>query len=397
VSFGIAFRALVLTICFVTTAYGEILSDEILNFGDGTVREWYVEGQRSQIERAITAEISAASLLQEARDRIEEVVSAGGNGCDQPTNDTQRRACAFSTNLSAYEIFLASDQLCRAGFTLDNVTNPDQLATTIMAAVDKNVATISESKFAGRDVFTPASVGTTYPLFEENTVAADCAGASGLQLTTIVIPDSSQSDLDKLMLAYALALSYKTWEYNRPNVEATAELIRQANERWTMFETNVIHDQYPWETLLFNDWLAGASSRFTGTLTHPPTLQIRAIHPVPTAIFDASGGDSLFRPRLTFEVLGLRSLNESDYTPKRALSVIMTLKAESTESNGWGLLYTWKRGSFGLVQQKVGPGDRAIGLVFGIDLANQIDSERNNLMKRWAELRKGLGSLEQQP
>ena len=395
-SFGKASLVVFLGACFGTASYAQILDDNILDLGSNTIRNWYNLEQRERIDAAITSETSIGLLLQESRDRIEEAVDADGGSCEGTVGEAQERACAFRANLSEYETFLFADQSCRAGRALNSVTDPGESVDTIMVAVSDATATIETSDFADRDIFTTVRVGSTYPLFEENIVLAECAGVSDLIFATIVIPETSESDMDKLVLAYALALSFRTWEFNRPNVEATAELIRQANDRWSKFETNVIQDQYPWETLLFNDWLAGASSRFTGTLTHPPTQQIRALHPVPTAILDVSGGDTLFRPRLTIEVLGLRYLNESDYTPKRAVSVVMTLKAESGESNGWGLLYTWKRGSLGVVYQETSPNDDVISLVFGIDLANQIDSKRNDLMERWKKLRMDLEALEEQ-
>ena len=61
-------------------------------------------------------------------------------------------------------------------------------------------------------------------------------------------------------------------------------------------------------------------------------------------------------------------------------------KAEDDEDTGWGLLYTWKRGSIGIIYQEKADED-VIGVVFGIDLANQIDSRRNELMEDWQKLR----------
>lgn len=372
----------------------QVLDADTLAAGSEAVGAWYDFERREAIGAAIDADTDLDRLLEEARQRISAALAADGRDCDAPAGESGRRACDFTANLSAYEAFLLADQACRARGALDDVTDPASGAESVINAVSDATATLGDSELAGRDLFTPARIGPTFPLFEETAVPAACAGNRDLHLRTIVIPEASAAVTDKLLLAYSLALSFRTWEYNRPNVEVTAELIRQANERWSQFETSVIHDQYPWETLLFNDWLAGASSRFRGTLTHPPTRQIRALHPVPTAILDVGGGDTLFRPRLTVEVLGLRYLDEADYTPKRAVSVIATLEAEAGESTGWGLLYTWKRGSVGVVYQDTAVDDDVIGLVFGIDLANQVESRRNDLMEEWRTLRSQLEELD---
>ena len=101
----------------------------------------------------------------------------------------------------------------------------------------------------------------------------------------------------------------------------------------------------------------------------------------------------MFRPRLTIEIFGLRHLDAADdYRAKRGFSLIATLQADDDESNGWGFLYTWKRGSMELVTQEI-QGEDVVGLVFGIDLANEIDSKRNDLMQRWADLRRELETL----
>lgn len=369
--------------------YAQILDEDTLALGTEVAGAWFEFERRSAIDAVIDAETDLSRLLEEARQRIDAALADEGEDCRAPPGGSGQRACVFTANLSAYEEFLA-DQACRASVALNLVTEPSDSANAVMEAV---TAKLGESNLAGLDLFAVERRGSTLLVFEETHGPADCVGSGDLRLVRIIIPEASETVTDKLVLAYTYALSLTTFEYNRPNVEVTAKLIRQANERWSQFETNVIHDQYPWETLLFNDWLAGAWSRFRGTLTHPPTQQIRALHPVPTAILDVSGGDTLFRPRLTVEVLGLRYLNETDYTPKRAVSIIATLKADAGESNGWGLLYTWKRGSVGLVHQKKAIGDNVIGLVFGIDLANQIQSRRNNVMEEWRTLRTRLEEL----
>lgn len=385
---------LVLLAAFCATGTpAEVLDKETLALGTDPVGAWYETELREDIEAAADPTTDMDALLEEARERIDAALAEDGSDCRGSMGESKRRACAFRTNLSRYEAFLLADQTCRTQTALDVVSDPSESADTVMASVSDATAAISASAFADRDLFTPVRVGQSFPMFEETIVPADCAGTSDLHMTTIIIPAASTADTDKLVLAYALALSFRTWEYNRPNVEVTTELIRRANERWSKFETNVIHDQYPWETLLFNDWLAGASSRFSGTLTHPPTQQIRAIHPVPTGILDISGGDTLFRPRITVELIGLRYLDEIDYVPKRAISLITTLKAEAGESNGWGLLYTWKRGSLGVIHQEVSQNDDVISLVFGIDLANQIESKRNGMMEKWETLRAELHSM----
>ena len=110
-----------------------------------------------------------------------------------------------------------------------------------------------------------------------------------------------------------------------------------------------------------------------------------------TAVLNTGGGETVFRPRISVEVIGLRTLNEGDYTPRRAISVIATLKSESNEANGWGMLYTWKRGSVGVIHQEFENGEDVIALVFGVDLANAIQSRRNSLMEDWSDLRQRLG------
>lgn len=377
--------------------HAQVLDADTLASGSETVRAWYSFERRETIETAIDADLELDHLLEEARERISDALDEESKDCDVPGDESGRRACEFTSNLSAYEAFLLADQACRIGSALDDITDPSSSVESVRSAATAASETLGNSTLAGLDLFGPEWFGSksTFQLFGENRVPAACAGSDDLHVTTIVIPGTSVADTDKLVLAYSLALSYKAWEHNRPNVEVTAELIRQANERWLQFETNVIHDQYPWETLLFNDWLAGASPRFRGTLTHPPTQQLRALHPLPTAVLDVGGSDTLFRPRLSVEVLGLRHLNKTDYTPKSAVSVIATLGAEADESTGWGLLYTWKRGSVGVIYQDTAVDDDVIGLVFGIDLANQVNSRRNDLMDEWRNLRTRLEGQEE--
>ena len=272
---------------------------------------------------------------------------------------------------------------------LATIADPNANAATVLSARDRAL-NAGIQNFQGQDVFSISNVPNrstrSFELFGRGLLRSECPGIEPQVINKIDVPVDSTAQTDKEILFYMRLMSEKNWEYNLPNVEATAMRIAEADERWKNFEKNVIHDQYPWETLLFNDWLGGAIKGFRGTLTKPPTKQIRAFHPIPTGVLDVSGDESLFRPRITIEVLGIRHLDHTDYTAKRGWSAIATLKAEDDESVGWGLLHTWKRGSVGVIYQET-TDDDVVGLVFGIDLANQIDSKRNDLMSDWCKLR----------
>lgn len=370
----------------------QILDDETLAIGDETVGEWYDFERRSMIESAVDPDVALDALLDAARHRVS---AALGQDCSAAPAAPARRACTFLDNLAAYEAFLLADLECRVATVLEGATDPSEPAGDILTRVSAAAVSASRSRVASLEVSTPESIGPELEVFGQPVFEEQCDGAGDLHVQAIVIDNGSTARSDKLVLAYAYALSLRAFEFNRANQKATARLISEANERWSDFETNVIHDQYPWETLLFNDWFAGGSARFRGSLTHPPTQQIRALHPVPTAILDVNGENTLFRPRLTVEVLGLRYLDEDDeYKAKRGYSIIATLQAEAGESTGWGLMYTWQRGSIGVVYQETSFDDNVVGLVFGVDLANQIDSGRNDLMQNWKALREELAGLQ---
>jgi hypothetical protein len=64
------------------------------------------------------------------------------------------------------------------------------------------------------------------------------------------------------------------------------------------------------------------------------------------------------------------------------LSLVVTLPASSEEDTGYGLLYTRKTATFGIVSQRIsGEGD-VISLVFGITLADQLENTSKTLKKR---------------
>ena len=332
---------------------------------------------------------SLGSLLDDADAQISGVSGGLPSGCAGIADSARLRACFFVDNLRRYRSYIDDDTNCRIDGDLGSVENTTTTAASVVADLEASRVTGSR-QFTSQNLFqvsnTPDANDSTYPVFGFGEIRSDCQGLEPLRVTPVRVPSASTAKTDKLILAYAMLMSEKTWEYNRLYALATAERIQAANVRWSNFEVNVIHDQYPWETLLFNNWLARSSKKFRGTLTHPPTRQLRALHPVPTAILDVDGEETLFRPRLSVEVLGIRYLNDGSYTPKRAYSIITTLKAEDDEGFGWGLLYTWKRGSVGIIHQEKGDDD-VIGLVFGIDLANQIDSKRNDLMEKYQKLR----------
>lgn len=342
--------------------------------------------------RGLADGASLGSLMADADVQISGVSGGLLADCSDMADLARRRACFFVDNLRQYRSYIDKDMDCRISKAIDSVDDTTAAADDIVANLDASRLTGSR-QLTSQNLFqvsnTPDANDRTYPVFGFGEIRSDCLEPEVLRVIPVRVPSDSMAKSDKLILAYALLMSEITWEYNRLYALQTAKRIKAANDRWGRFEENVIHDQYPWETLLFNNWLARTSKKFRGTLTHPPTRQLRVLHPVPTAILDVDGEETLFRPRLSVEVLGIRYLNDETYTPKRAYSIITTLKAEDDEGFGWGLLYIWKKGSVGIIHQEKGDDD-VIGLVFGIDLANQIDSRRNDLMEKYKKLREDI-------
>ena len=228
------------------------------------VDQWY-PSSHDQIKTAIESSSSTMrDLLSQAERHLVILVEEEGSSCADPTTGAQERACVASENIQAYSRFIDADQACWIGGVLQLVDRPDVPAMSIKLDADEAVRSGANS-IRSLDLFTPpiVPVSESFPLFNTG-IKEQCTGTGSLQFTPIEIPSTSTSALDKYILAYSYGLSLVTWKYNLPNVQVTSEQIRLANERWTNFETNVIQDQYPWETLIFNDWLAGSSSRFRG-------------------------------------------------------------------------------------------------------------------------------------
>jgi len=379
---------------FAGVAFAFPIPDELLNQEpNGTVGDWWPNSDtalEALLEKLDEGGLDFERFVAEAGEHVK--ASAGGQCQTVGSADGALvRACGFFQDMNAYAAYLRRDRACNEQLATQRVQGVLGVVASPDVDIDKVKGEIA-SPAGSLQVALPDRLAQgsdmAFPLFEtEPDITQTCDGIGNLSLPTMRVPSASVAASDRLILGYAYLITLANFKNNRVYLEATASEMAKANKRWTDFERNAILDQYPWETLFFNDWVVRGSQKFTGTLMNPPTRQIRALHPVPTAILDAGGEDTLFRPRITVEVFGIRHLDANDeYKAKRGLSLVAALKADTNESTGWGFLYTWHRGSIGLIHQEIAEDD-VIGLVFGIDLANQIDGKKNKLMKRWDDVR----------
>lgn len=186
------------------------------------------------------------------------------------------------------------------------------------------------------------------------------------------------SEVSKQLVRYAFYLNAMLTAANLPRMQATADAIHAARTRWDEFMSNVVHDQFIWETL-FNGWLAKSSGAFAGTLSQPPTAQLRIVHPAPVLLYSNEDG-SQFQPRIGVEMLGYRRFNASRaYRPSWGISAMMLLPGSSTEEIGWGLSYTSKRLTIGVAWREIDGNDDVFTIVIGAKAADLFTNEATGL------------------
>ena len=168
---------------------------------------------------------------------------------------------------------------------------------------------------------------------------------------------------------------------NAQCMTVTARAITDASERWDNFMTNVAGDQFMWETLI-NGWLGERFDSLAGTLAYPPEWQLRIVHPEPVMVVSMEGSTE-FKPRIAVEALGYRKLTPSSgYMARNGISLVLTLPASNDEETGYGLLYTRKAATFGVISQKISGQGNVISLVFGITLADRLENTSKKLKQR---------------
>ena len=181
---------------------------------------------------------------------------------------------------------------------------------------------------------------------------------------------------------------------NADCMDTTAAAIAAASDRWDLFMANAVADQFPWETLL-NGWLGERFDSLAGTLAYPPEWQLRILHPEPVMVVSTEGSTE-FKARIAVEALGYRKLSKgNDYRARNGISIVLTLPASSAEKIGYGLLYTRKAATFGIMTQKIeGQGD-VISLVFGLTLAERLENTSNKLKERRQMIEDQFGNLKE--
>ncbi len=195
----------------------------------------------------------------------------------------------------------------------------------------------------------------------------------------ILIPPKSTSSVDRSIWRIGLIAQYIIGAANLPLMEATNLVIAQARDDWKAFMENAVGDQFVWETI-FNSWAANHLPPIAGTLSTPPRFQLRIVHPTPVVVYSTLGGIEA-EPRLAVELFGVRRFGR-DYAPNGGVSLIGIFPSDRDQGTGWGLLLTRKRFSFGITKQEFNNGEDIVALVFGIDLAAQLQNQQGGLRER---------------
>lgn len=159
-------------------------------------------------------------------------------------------------------------------------------------------------------------------------------------------------------------------------MEATHSVIEEARDQWRLFMDNVAADQFFWETII-NGWAARRAPRLAGTLTTPPKLQLRAVHPAPVVAYSSEHGTEADL-RLAVEVLGLRRF-ANNYQPRDGLSLIAIVPNDSDQDTGLALLFTRKRFSLGFARQEYDGGEDVTSIILGLDLAAELQNKQGGL------------------
>lgn len=176
-----------------------------------------------------------------------------------------------------------------------------------------------------------------------------------------------------------------------PKVEAMAREIERSDAKWDAFFKNVVYDGFPWE-LAINEMLKSPLQSLRGTLAQPPSAQVRFLHPTPVMAI-ASEDETTFKANLVIEALGWRNYDTTSYEPRWGVSVIAALRESRDESNGYGILLTFRGWSLGAVQRDTAENDNEIQVIVGVDVARWIQAAREKAganLDRFDELRERL-------
>lgn len=208
----------------------------------------------------------------------------------------------------------------------------------------------------------------------------------------ISIPPDSTSRIARELFRKSAALSIVIVQQNLPAMEFVSESISQAKDRWDKFMANAISDQFMWETWV-NAGLAGSRfETFSGSLAYPPRTQLRVLHPAAAQLV-ALEGETTFKTRIAIEVIGLRRFSAETYEPSQGFAIAAIPKASPQESWGYGLTYSRKTFSVGVVVQDLEQGHNVVQLVVGMKLAQFIKDKGSTLQKRVDDVKLRLDSI----
>lgn len=208
----------------------------------------------------------------------------------------------------------------------------------------------------------------------------------------ISIPPDSTSRIARELFRKSAALSVVIVQQNLPAMAFVSESIGQAKDRWDKFMANAISDQFMWETWV-NAGLAGSRfETFSGSLAYPPRTQLRFLHPAAAEVV-ALQGESTFRTRIAIEVIGLRRFAAETYEPSLGFAIAAIPKASPQESWGYGLTYSRKTFSIGVVVQDLEQGHNVVQLVVGMKLAQFIKDKGSTLQKRVDDVKLRLDGI----
>jgi len=227
------------------------------------------------------------------------------------------------------------------------------------------------------DVSNPTTMSGDFVIFQGTT-------------NEILIPGNSESRAAQTLFRTAAKLHVVLRQSNLPAMVAVNESIARAKQRWDNFVANAISDQFPWETSI-NGALASIDKNemFSGTLAYPPRLQLRLAHPF-AAEAVAVEGESTFVPRMVIEAIGIRRFAAETYEPVYGFSLVAIPKLDSEESWGYGIVYTRRVFSAGLVVQDLEQGDDTVQIVLGLKFSQLLKQKAIGLKQRLAAVKDRL-------
>lgn len=304
------------------------------------------QSRLSEIEKLATPEAAIAAIRKSVQ--------------DLPAQGTEERwktifLCHADTLVPRYRATLGS---VAPGKALDDTDR-----STLKAEHDRLGGVYNGSLFKPSDA--GGTNGST-KIFTGHDRPNDCGEIS--------IPPTWTEEPAKEIYRNADLLSQLIFDGGIGQLKLVAHEIEIADGKWRRFFENAIYEGLPWE-LSVNELAKHALPPLRGTLYQPPSAQLRFAHPVPVMSVSTKG-KTTFKENFGVEMIGWRNFDTWSYEPRWGVSALAALRQSADESNGYGLLLTFKSWSLGAVRRDTVRKGNEVQIVVGVDVAKWIQEKR---------------------